>query len=47
MTRCLTLPHLFAGKIHALVFRNWKQRVKGRDWYDFEWYVNLPIQNTP
>ena len=39
MTRCLTLPNLFAGKMHALVFRQWKKRVKGRDWYDFEWYV--------
>ena len=35
----MTLPNLFAGKIHALLFRNWKNRVKGRDWYDFEWYV--------
>jgi hypothetical protein len=25
--------------MHALVFRAWGQRVKGRDWYDFEWYV--------
>ena len=39
MTRCFTLPDLFAGKMHALVFRNWKNRVKGRDWYDFEFYV--------
>ena len=39
MTRCFTLPDLFAGKIHALVYRGWKNRVKGRDWYDFEWYV--------
>lgn len=39
MTRCFTLPCLFAGKMHALVFRAWKNRVKGRDWYDFEWYV--------
>jgi len=39
MTRCFTLPCLFAGKMHALVFRSWKKRVKGRDWYDFEWYV--------
>ena len=43
MTRCLTLPDLFAGKMHALVFRNWKSRVKGRDWYDFEWYVRNRI----
>lgn len=39
MTRCYTLPNLYAGKMHALLFRNWKNRVKGRDWYDFEWYV--------
>ena len=39
MTRCFTLPDLFAGKMHALVYRAWKNRVKGRDWYDFEWYM--------
>ena len=39
MTRCYTLPDLFAGKMHALVYRSWKNRVKGRDWYDFEWYI--------
>ena len=39
MTRCFTLPDLFAGKMHALVYRAWKNRVKGRDWYDFAWYV--------
>lgn len=39
MVRCLTLSDLFAGKMHALLFRKWKNRVKGRDWYDFEWYV--------
>ena len=45
MTRCFTLPDLFAGKMHALVYRAWKNRVKGRDWYDFEWYVrhNVPL----
>ena len=45
MTRCFTLPTLFAGKMHALVYRAWKNRVKGRDWYDFEWYVrhNIPL----
>ena len=30
--------------MHALAFRTWKTRVKGRDWYDFEWYIN---NNTP
>lgn len=44
MVNCLTLPCLYAGKMHALAFRNWKTRVKGRDWYDFEWYVR---NNTP
>jgi hypothetical protein len=39
MVRCYTLPDLYAGKMHALLFRQWKTRVKGRDWYDFEWYV--------
>lgn len=43
MTRCFTLPTLFAGKMHALVYRAWKNRVKGRDWYDFEWYVRHNI----
>jgi len=45
MTRCFTLPDLYAGKMHALVYRAWKNRVKGRDWYDFLWYVsnNVPL----
>lgn len=30
--------------MHALVFRSWKNRVKGRDWYDFEWYVRNGIK---
>ena len=33
------MPDLFAGKMHALLCRRWKNRVKGRDWYDFAWYV--------
>ena len=44
MTRCFALPDLFAGKMHALVFRSWKSRVKGRDWYDFEWFVRKGIK---
>ena len=39
MVRCFTLPDLYAGKMHALVYRTWQRRVKGRDWFDFEWYV--------
>lgn len=36
--RSYTLPDLFAGKMHALLCRRWKHRVKGRDWYDLVWY---------
>jgi len=34
-------PTLFAGKSHALLCRPY---VKGRDWFDFSWYVS---QKTP
>mgnify|MGYP002151149837 CR=1 FL=1 len=37
--KCYVADDLYAGKMHALLFRRWKVRVKGRDWYDFEWYV--------
>jgi len=41
--RAYTLPDLFAGKMHALLCRRWRNRVKGRDWYDYVWYVaNYP-----
>lgn len=41
--KCFTRPSLFAGKMHALLFRNWKNRVKGRDWYYLEWYIKKGI----
>lgn len=37
--RTFTLPDLFAGKMHAVLCRKWKSRVKGRDWYDLVWYA--------
>ena len=40
----MTLPNLYAGKMHAVLCRKWASRVKGRDWFDFEWYVK---RNTP
>lgn len=43
MVRCFIPSDLFAGKMHALVYRSWKNRVKGRDWYDFEWYIRHGI----
>ena len=44
-TKCFSAPDLFAGKMHALLFRKWKGRIKGRDWFDLEWYVknNIPL----
>jgi hypothetical protein len=43
--KCFALPDLFAGKMHALLFRKWKNNVKGRDWFDMEWYIrkNIPL----
>ncbi len=41
--KCFTKPSLFSGKMHALLFRKWKNRVKGRDWYDLEWYIKKGI----
>jgi predicted nucleotidyltransferase component of viral defense system len=32
---------LFAGKIHAVIARSWKNRVKGRDLYDYLYYLGL------
>jgi len=36
----MTLPSLFAGKMHAILCRNWSTRPKGRDWYDLVWYIS-------
>ena len=39
------LPSLFAGKCHALLCREY---TKGRDWYDFSWYVSKGVKpNRP
>jgi predicted nucleotidyltransferase component of viral defense system len=34
---------LLAGKLHAVLCRTWKSRVKGRDFYDLVWYVARKI----
>ena len=34
---------LFAGKIHAVICRSWKARVKGRDLYDYIFYLSKGI----
>ena len=38
--RMYDLPSLFAGKIHAVLCRAWRNRVKGRDLYDYLFYVS-------
>jgi hypothetical protein len=45
--KCLALPDLFAGKMHALLFRKWGENVKGRDWYDMEWYIRKGTAQSP
>ncbi|MCR4794008.1 MAG: nucleotidyl transferase AbiEii/AbiGii toxin family protein [Ruminococcus sp.] len=34
------MPSLFAGKAHAVICRSWKSRVKGRDLYDYIFYLS-------
>lgn len=41
--KCFDLPSLFAGKMHALLFRKWQDRIKGRDWFDMEWYIRKGV----
>ncbi|MFT6745804.1 MAG: hypothetical protein ACJAZ2_000142 [Glaciecola sp.] len=41
--KCFTRSSLFSGKMHALLYRKWKTRVKGRDWYDMEWYIKKGV----
>ena len=41
--RAYDLPGLFAGKVSAALFRKWKNRVKGRDWYDVAWYLSKHV----
>ena len=40
MIHSMRLSSLFAGKIHAILCRNWTSRPKGRDWYDLVWYIS-------
>lgn len=44
VVRLYDKPSLFAGKIHAVLCRNWARRIKGRDLYDYVWYLS---QDTP
>jgi predicted nucleotidyltransferase component of viral defense system len=41
--KTMTLPSLFAGKMHALLCRTIRTNIKGRDWYDLIWFVKNHI----
>lgn len=41
--KTMPLSDLFAGKLHAVFARNWKARVKGRDFYDYLWYLGKNV----
>lgn len=41
--RCVNEECLFSGKMHAALFRAWKGRVKGRDWYDMVWFIRKKV----
>jgi predicted nucleotidyltransferase component of viral defense system len=41
--KALNLESLMAGKLQAILFRERKINVKGRDWYDLAWYLNKKI----
>lgn len=40
----LNLESLFAGKIHAILCRNYKNHVKGRDYYDYLFYIRKRVK---
>jgi predicted nucleotidyltransferase component of viral defense system len=41
--RTYSLPDLFAGKMHCVLFRKWRIRIKGRDWYDMIWFLRREV----
>lgn len=42
--KTMTLDCLFAGKLHAVLARKWKTRIKGRDFYDLLWYLGQKVE---
>jgi predicted nucleotidyltransferase component of viral defense system len=48
LVRLYSPSSLLAGKMHALLCRSWKMRVKGRDFYDYVWFLSkaIPVNIT-
>ncbi|MFT5318598.1 MAG: putative nucleotidyltransferase component of viral defense system [Chlamydiales bacterium] len=42
--KTFSIEELFAGKMHAVLCRQWKGRVKGRDWYDMVWFLAKQVE---
>ena len=40
---CFDYSSLFAGKICALLNRSWRERVKGRDYFDYMFYLSHDV----
>ena|SRR3990167_2070361 len=38
------LPSLLSGKLHAMFCREMRKNVKGRDWYDFLWFIGQGVK---
>lgn len=41
---CFNYESLFAGKLAALITRNWRERTKGRDFFDYMFYLSHNIR---
>lgn len=41
--RLYDMPSLFAGKIHAVICRGWQSHIKGRDLYDYIFYLSKAV----
>jgi predicted nucleotidyltransferase component of viral defense system len=46
--KTLAVQSLFAGKMHAALLRKWKDRIKGRDFYDIQWFLarNIALKKS-
>ena len=41
---CFDYSSLFAGKLNALLTRNWRERTKGRDYFDYKFYLSHNVK---
>jgi predicted nucleotidyltransferase component of viral defense system len=41
---CFDYSSLFAGKLNALITRNWRERTKGRDYFDYMFYLSHNVK---